>query len=95
MGFSGRRGLGARERQILDLLLDNLASKEFASRLNVSEKTVKFHVSNLLAKYGLARASTSFSSATKSVPPPGRPPGIMRGNFMLHSSFFQMVGASA
>jgi len=44
-----------REQQVLDALLENLANKEIASRLNISERTVKFHVSNLLAKYGLRR----------------------------------------
>jgi DNA-binding NarL/FixJ family response regulator len=30
-------------------LLENLANKEIAGKLNISERTVKFHVSNLLA----------------------------------------------
>jgi len=53
------RALGAgvkisrREREVLDGILENLANKEIASRLNVSERTVKFHVSSLLAKFGV------------------------------------------
>ena len=58
---SGRRpvagppagALSRREREILDLLVENLANKEIAARLNVSLRTVKFHVSRLLAKYGV------------------------------------------
>ena len=42
-----------REREVLDFVLQNLANKEIASRLNVSERTVKFHVSSLLAKFGV------------------------------------------
>jgi DNA-binding NarL/FixJ family response regulator len=45
--------VSGRERQVLEALFDNLSNKEIASRLNISERTVKFHVSNLLGKFGL------------------------------------------
>jgi DNA-binding CsgD family transcriptional regulator len=32
-----------------------MKNKEIALRLNISERTVKFHVSNLLAKFGVRR----------------------------------------
>jgi DNA-binding NarL/FixJ family response regulator len=47
--------LSRREREVMDALLENLANKEIAARLNVSERTVKFHVSRILAKYGVQR----------------------------------------
>ena len=47
--------LSRRETEVLDSLLENLANKEIASRLNISERTVKFHVSNLLSKFGVRR----------------------------------------
>lgn len=47
--------LSRREREVLDPLLQNLSNKEIASQLNISERTVKFHVSNLLAKHGVRR----------------------------------------
>ncbi len=47
--------LSRREQEVLNSLLENLANKEVASRLNISERTVKFHVSNLLAKFGVRR----------------------------------------
>lgn len=47
--------LSRREQEVLEGLLENLANKEVASKLNISERTVKFHVSNLLAKFGVRR----------------------------------------
>jgi DNA-binding NarL/FixJ family response regulator len=47
--------LSRREQEVLDSLLENLANKEIASKLNIAERTVKFHVSNLLSKFGVRR----------------------------------------
>jgi len=35
--------------------LENLANKEIANKLHIPERTVKFHVSNLLNKLGVRR----------------------------------------
>jgi DNA-binding CsgD family transcriptional regulator len=54
------RALGAgvkvsrREQEVLDCILQSLSNKEIAGKLNVAERTVKFHVSSLLAKFGVA-----------------------------------------
>jgi DNA-binding NarL/FixJ family response regulator len=48
-------GLSAREQQVLDGLLENLSNKEIGSRLNITERTVKFHVSHILAKFQVQR----------------------------------------
>jgi two-component system, NarL family, nitrate/nitrite response regulator NarL len=47
--------LSRREQEVLSSLLENLANKEIGSKLNISERTVKFHVSNLLNKFGVRR----------------------------------------
>ncbi len=47
--------LSRREQEVLSSLLENLANKEIAGKLNISERTVKFHVSNLLSKFGVRR----------------------------------------
>lgn len=47
--------LSRREREVLELLLENLSNKEIAGRLHISSRTAKFHVSNLLAKYRVKR----------------------------------------
>ena len=45
--------ISRREQEVLDGVLQSLGNKEIASKLNVSERTVKFHVSSLLAKFGV------------------------------------------
>ncbi len=47
--------ISRREKDIVDCLLSNLSNKEIASKLNISERTVKFHVSNLLSKFRVQR----------------------------------------
>ena len=47
--------LSRREQEVLDSLLENLSNKEIANKLNIAERTVKFHVSNLLNKFGVRR----------------------------------------
>lgn len=44
-----------RERQVMRNLLRNSTNKEIASNLRISERTAKFHVANVLAKYGVRR----------------------------------------
>jgi DNA-binding NarL/FixJ family response regulator len=53
----GGGGLGAltrREREVLALLADGQSNREIGRALGVTEKTVKTHVSSVLAKLGVA-----------------------------------------
>lgn len=43
--------LTRREEEVLSGVMRSLANKEIAANLNLSERTVKFHVSSLLAKF--------------------------------------------
>ncbi|MGB9466790.1 MAG: LuxR C-terminal-related transcriptional regulator [Candidatus Acidiferrum sp.] len=43
--------LTRREEEVLSGVMKSLANKEIAASLNLSERTVKFHVSSLLAKF--------------------------------------------
>jgi DNA-binding NarL/FixJ family response regulator len=49
----GGNSLTAREGQILRLLVPGLTNKEISKLLVISERTVKFHVSHSLAKFGI------------------------------------------
>jgi DNA-binding CsgD family transcriptional regulator len=45
--------LSARQREVLHAVLCNRANKEIATKLNITVRTVKFHISNLLSKFGV------------------------------------------
>lgn len=48
-----RLGITAREHDVLRLMVEGLANKQIAQRLGIGEKTVKTHVSRVLAKLGV------------------------------------------
>ena len=45
--------LSARQREILHSVICHRANKEIASQLNITVRTVKFHISSLLSKFGV------------------------------------------
>jgi len=55
--------LSGREIEVLSLIVDGLANKEIAYRLNIAEHTVKNHVKNILAKLGVADRTQAATAA--------------------------------
>lgn len=49
--------LSARQKEILHSVLCNRANKEIASKLNITVRTVKFHISTLLEKFDAGNRS--------------------------------------
>ena len=45
--------LTKREREVFELLIKNYATKDIAEELNISEKTVRNHISNVMQKLGV------------------------------------------
>lgn len=45
--------LTPRERQIFELLIKNESTDNIAIKLNISEKTVRNHISNVICKLGV------------------------------------------
>ncbi len=58
--------LSARERDVLALMADGMSNARIASQLGIAEKTVKTHVSNVLAKLGVADRTQAAVYAWKS-----------------------------
>ncbi|MEU8827942.1 response regulator transcription factor [Streptomyces sp. NPDC048636] len=61
-------GLSPREREILALIGEGLTNRQIGKRLFLSEKTVKNHISRLLAKLGVERRIQAAVLATHSSP---------------------------
>jgi len=74
-GPAGPARLSRREKEVLEALLENLSNKEIASKLHMSERTAKFHVSNLLVKHGVRRRADLLFCALRNGGGLKRPPG--------------------
>jgi DNA-binding NarL/FixJ family response regulator len=81
-------GLTSREQEVLDHVARGLSNKEIGSKLNISEKTVKRHVSTTLDKLGVSKrveaailiherrgAQATMTGAADAWPAPLRCPG--------------------
>ncbi len=42
-----------REKEVFDLLIQNYTTKDISKKLNISEKTVRNHISNTIQKLGV------------------------------------------
>ncbi len=57
--------LTAREREVLELVSQGLSNKLIARELQVSEHTVKFHISSIFAKLGAASRTEAISRGAR------------------------------
>src|SRR5260370_9507007 len=57
--------LTPREVQVLELLAEGLPNKAIASRLSISDQTVKFHVSSICGKLGAANRTAAVRRAVR------------------------------
>jgi DNA-binding NarL/FixJ family response regulator len=58
--------LTARENEVLRLLADGLPNREIASRLNISEHTIKFHIGSILGKLGASSRTEAVTRGLRS-----------------------------
>ncbi len=52
-GTMSKSILTKREKQVFDLLVLNNTTQQIASKLSISEKTVRNHISNVMQKLGV------------------------------------------
>ena len=55
----GKGILTKREREVFGLLIKNNTTKDIANLLNISEKTVRNHISNVIQKLGVKGRSSA------------------------------------
>ena len=65
------RTLTPREREVLELLADGYGTRQIADKLVISDKTVKTHVQNILAKLGVASRLEAVASLRRAGAPLG------------------------
>ena len=75
--------LTRREEEVLDGIFRSLANKEIACELNISERTVKFHISSLLSKFKVRSRMELMREALQAMKPlpaaVGSPATMIRG----------------
>jgi NarL family two-component system response regulator LiaR len=59
------QNLTEREREVLSLMIEGLNNVQIAGRLTVSPSTIKSHVSNILAKLGVASRTEAVTLALR------------------------------
>jgi DNA-binding CsgD family transcriptional regulator len=90
-----------REEEVLGGVMRSLANKEIAATLNLSERTVKFHVSSLLTKFRVRGRMELAREATRRIPTMTGPNSFMtreaRGDTPIPASYHSAprVGAIA
>ena len=67
----GLATLTEQERHVLNLVAEGLTNRQIGTRMGLAEKTVKNHVSSLLAKLGLASRTQAALYLTKNEHPAG------------------------
>lgn len=81
--------LTRREREVLECILQHKSNKEIGGRLHLSERTIKFHVSSLLAKFGAHdRVDLMYKAAVGLLPSSAAPPNTLFG-FPVNPKFLE------
>jgi DNA-binding NarL/FixJ family response regulator len=65
----GMATMTPREREIATLLADGLSNREIAMKLWVTERTIKFHLSNVYKKLGVTSRADAVAALQRSAPP--------------------------
>mgnify|MGYP003316452391 FL=1 len=57
--------LTTREKMIFELLVDNYSTEEIAEKFNISSKTIRNHISNVIQKLGVKGRSQAILELLK------------------------------
>ena len=63
--FAGHERLSPRELEVLELLAEGMPNKAIARRLQISDQTVKFHVTSIRGKLGASNRTDAVRRALR------------------------------
>jgi DNA-binding NarL/FixJ family response regulator len=62
-----RKALSRRHQEVLDLVAVGNSNKEIAAQLNITERTVKYHVSLLMGRFGVGSRLELIAAQNKQI----------------------------
>jgi two-component system nitrate/nitrite response regulator NarL len=77
--------LSIREEQVIRLLLRGKTNKEIAQKLAISEKTVKYYMTNLMQKLNARNRTEAAIAAQRFIVPDLRDPALSKPGMALHA----------
>jgi DNA-binding CsgD family transcriptional regulator len=78
--------LTRRQEEVLSGVMSRLANKEIANSLNLSERTVKFHLSSLLAKFSVhGRVELALEVTRRTLGPMAGPQSLVTRGARTHA----------
>jgi DNA-binding CsgD family transcriptional regulator len=86
--------LSPREQEVLECILLNKSNKEIATQLHICERTVKFHVSGLLAKFDVRDRMGLMREATIGLLPASTAPADTLFGFPMVAQRTAQVGSA-
>jgi DNA-binding NarL/FixJ family response regulator len=65
--LKSRKALSQRHQEVLDLVTAGKSNKEIAGYLNITERTVKYHVSLLMGRFGVGSRFALIAAQNKQI----------------------------
>lgn len=92
--LGGPANITRRESEVLDCVLKHKSNKEIGNDLHLSERTIKFHISSLLAKFGARDRVDLMCKAAVGLLPAAAAPSDTLFGFPIRANLSETQGQS-